>query len=305
MTPDRTFLTRFAWLSIAAAIVTIALKAIAFSITGSVGLLSDALESLVNLAGAVLALAMLAVAARPEDDTHAYGHSKAEYFASGVEGSLIVIAAGTIAFAAVPRLVHPRALEQVDVGLAVSIVAALVNLLVALVLRRAAARYQSITLKANSRHLLADVWTSVGVVAGVGAVALTGWQRLDAIVALAIATHIVWTGIRIVRESVRGLMDTALPESEQRALRDALDRYANQGVHYHALRTRQAGAKRFVSVHVLVPGSWTVHHGHDLLEKIEGDIRATLPNVSVLTHLESLDDPASWKDISLDRNDAR
>lgn len=305
MTTDRSFLTRFAWLSIAAAVVTIALKAIAYSITGSVGLLSDALESLVNLAGAVLALAMLAVAARPEDDTHAYGHSKAEYFASGVEGSLIVIAAGTIAFAAVPRLVHPRALEQVGVGLAVSVVAALVNLLVALILRRAAIRYQSVTLKANSRHLLADVWTSVGVVAGVGAVALTGWQRLDAVVALAIATHIVWTGIRIVRESVRGLMDTALPANEQRALRDALDRYANQGVHYHALRTRQAGAKRFVSVHVLVPGSWTVHQGHELLEKIEGDIRATLPNVSVLTHLESLDDPASWKDIALDRDDGR
>ena len=305
MTTDRSFLTRFAWLSIAAAVVTIALKAIAYSITGSVGLLSDALESLVNLAGAVLALAMLAVAARPEDDTHAYGHSKAEYFASGVEGSLIVIAAGTIAFAAVPRLVHPRALEQVGVGLAVSVVAALVNLLVALILRRAAIRYQSVTLKANSRHLLADVWTSVGVVAGVGAVALTGWQRLDAVVALAIATHIVWTGIRIVRESVRGLMDTALPANEQRALRDALDRYANQGVHYHALRTRQAGAKRFVSVHVLVPGSWTVHQGHELLEKIEGDIRATLPNVSVLTHLESLDDPASWKDMALDRDDGR
>lgn len=305
MTTDRSFLTRFAWLSIAAAVVTIALKAIAYSITGSVGLLSDALESLVNLAGAVLALAMLAVAARPEDDTHAYGHSKAEYFASGVEGSLIVIAAGTIAFAAVPRLVHPRALEQVGVGLAVSVVAALVNLLVALILRRAAIRYQSVTLKANSRHLLADVWTSVGVVAGVGAVALTGWQRLDAVVALAIATHIVWTGIRIVRESVHGLMDTALPANEQRALRGALDRYANQGVHYHALRTRQAGAKRFVSVHVLVPGSWTVHQGHELLEKIEGDIRATLPNVSVLTHLESLDDPASWKDMALDRDDGR
>ena len=304
MTTNRSFLTRFAWLSIGAAVATIALKAIAYYVTGSVGLLSDALESFVNLVGAVLALAMLTVAARPEDESHAYGHSKAEYFASGVEGSLIVLAAATIAFTAVPRLIHPQSLEQVGIGLGVSIAAALINLLVALVLRRAAAQYQSVTLEANSKHLMADVWTSVGVVGGVGAVALTGWQRLDPIVALAVATHIVWTGIGIVRESVRGLMDTALPASEQRALREVLDRYRDQDIHYHALRTRVSGARRFVSVHVLVPGSWTVQKGHELLEKIEGDIRATLDNVSVLTHLESLDDPASWKDIALERDDS-
>jgi cation diffusion facilitator family transporter len=303
MTTDRAFLTRFAWLSIGAAIATIALKAIAYAVTGSVGLLSDALESLVNLAGAVMALAMLSVAARPEDDTHAYGHSKAEYFASGVEGALIVVAAGAIAFAAVPRLLRPHPLEQVSTGLGVSVAAALVNLLAALVIRRAGRRYQSITLDANAKHLLADVWTSVGVVAGVGIGSLTGWQRVDPLVALAVATHIVWTGIRILRESVRGLMDTVLPAGEQRALRDVLDRYRDQGVHYHALRTRISGARRFVSVHVLVPGSWTVQRGHELLEKIEGEIRAQLPNVSVLTHLESLDDPASWKDMSLERDD--
>jgi cation diffusion facilitator family transporter len=302
--PDRSFLTRFAWLSIAAAIVTIALKAFAYVVTGSVGLLSDALESFVNLVGAVLALAMLSVAARPEDDTHAYGHSKAEYFSSGVEGALIVLAAATIAFAAVPRLIEPRPLQQVNIGLSVSIVAALVNLLVALVLRRAGRRYQSITLEASSKHLFADVWTSVAVVAGVGAANVTGWQRLDPFVALAIATHIVWTGIRIVMKSVRGLMDTVLPAHEQDALRAVLNRYRDQGVHYHALRTRQSGARRFVSVHVLVPGSWTVQKGHQLLEKIEGEFRATLPNLSVLTHLESLDDPASWKDMTLEREDA-
>lgn len=304
MTKNRSFLTRFAWLSIGAAIATIALKAVAYFVTGSIGLLSDALESFVNLVGAVLALAMLTVAARPEDDTHAYGHSKAEYFASGVEGSLIVLAAAAIAFAAIPRLIQPQALEQVGVGLAFSIVAALVNLLVALVLRRAASRNDSITLEANSKHLFADVWTSVGVVVGVGAVALTGWQRLDPIVALAVATQIVWTGIRIVLESVRGLMDTALPAQEQEALRAVLDRYRDQDVHYHALRTRQAGATRFVSVHVLVPGSWTVQKGHELLEQIEREIRATLPNASVLTHLEPLDDPASWRDMTLERDDA-
>jgi len=304
MTTDRSFLTRFAWLSIAAALATIALKTTAYAITGSIGLLSDALESLVNLVGAVLALAMLSVAARPEDDTHAYGHSKAEYFASGVEGSLILIAAGTIAFAAIPRLLHPQPLQQIGAGLAVTIAAALINLLVALVLRRAAARYESVILEANSQHLLADVWTSVGVVVGVGAACLTGWQRIDPMVALAVAAHIVWTGVPIVIEAVRGLMDTALPADEQTALRNVLDKYREQGVHYHALRTRRAGAKRFVSVHVLVPGSWTVQRGHELLERIESDIRGALPHVSVLTHLEPLDDPASWKDMSLERDDA-
>ena len=305
MTTDRSFLTRFAWLSIAAAVATIALKAIAYWVTGSVGLLSDALESFVNLVGAVLALAMLTVAARPEDDTHAYGHSKAEYFASSVEGVLIVLAAASIAFAAVPRLIRPRELTEIGVGLAMTIAAALVNLLVALILRRAATRHESITLAASSQHLLADVWTSVGVVAGVGLVALTGWKRLDPIVALAVAAHIVWTGIHIVAESVRGLMDTAIPEEEQRALRDVMDRYRPEGVHYHALRTRRSGARRFVSVHILVPGAWTVQRGHEMSERIEHEIRATLPNVSVLTHLESLDDPASWKDMKLERDDTR
>lgn len=295
-------MTRFAWLSIGAAVATIAMKAIAYWVTGSVGLLSDALESFVNLVGAVLALAMLTVAAKPEDDTHAYGHSKAEYFASSIEGSLIVLAAASIAFAAVPRLIHPRELSEIGTGLAMTLAAALVNLLVALILRRAATRHESITLAASSQHLLADVWTSVGVVAGVGLVALTGWKRLDPIVALAVATHIVWTGIHIVAESVRGLMDTAIPKSEQEALRAVLDRYRSDGIHYHALRTRRSGARRFVSLHVLVPGSWTVQRGHEMLERIEHDIRTALPNVSVLTHLEPLDDPASWKDMKLERD---
>jgi cation diffusion facilitator family transporter len=303
MTTDRSFLTRFAWLSIAAAVATIALKAIAYAVTGSVGLLSDALESFVNLVGAVLSLAMLTVAARPADDSHAFGHSKAEYFSSGVEGSLIVIAAATIAFTAVPRLIHPQPLEQLNVGIAVSLTAALINLVVALVLRRAARRYQSVTLEASSKHLLADVWTSIAVVAGVGGVAIIGWQRLDPVVALAVATHIVWTGIRIVLKSILGLMDTALPADEQQTIRSVLDRYRDQGVHYHALRTRLSGAQRFVSVHVLVPGSWSVQRGHELLERIEGDIRSALPHTSVLTHLEPVDDPASWKDMALERDD--
>ena len=213
---DRAFLTRFAWLSLAAAVFTIGLKSVAYFLTGSVGLLSDALESFVNLAGAGMALAMLTVAARPADEDHAYGHSKAEYFSSGVEGTLILVAAASIAFAAIKRFINPQPLEQVGLGLGVSIIASLVNLAVALVLRKAGKKHQSITLDANAHHLLTDVWTSVGVVTGVGLVALTGWQRLDPIVALLVATNIVWSGVGIVRQSVLGLMDTSLPPDEQK-----------------------------------------------------------------------------------------
>jgi cation diffusion facilitator family transporter len=303
-TTNRASLTRFAWLSLAAALLTIGLKSVAYLLTGSVGLLSDALESGVNLAGALMALAMLTVAARPADEDHAYGHSKAEYFSSGVEGSLILIAAGSIAVAAVQRLLAPKPLEQVGLGLAVSVLASLVNLSVALILLRASKRYRSITLEANANHLLTDVWTSGGVLVGVGAVALTGWQRLDPLVAILVAANIVWAGVRIVRKSVSGLMDTALPPEEQGALRRVLEPYLQTGVQYHALRTRQSGARQFVSLHVLVPGAWTVHEGHQLLERIEADIRQTVPNVTAFTHLESLDDPISWDDMHLDRPEA-
>jgi len=307
MTPpdiaERSSLTRFAWLSIAAALSTMALKTVAYLVTGSVGLLSDSLESVVNLAGAMMALAMLNVAARPADEEHAYGHTKAEYFSSGVEGTLILLAAVSVAYAAVRRFLAPRPLEQIGLGLGVLVVASLINLAVALILLRAGKRSQSITLEANAKHLLTDVWTSAGVLVGVGAVAFTGWQRLDPVVALAVAANIVWAGVRIVRESVLGLMDTALPPAELDALRKVLDSYVQEGIQYHALRSRQSGARRFVSMHVLVPGKWTVHRGHRLLERIEADIRRTLPNVTVLTHLESLDDPASWEDMSLDRKE--
>ena len=296
-----TNLTRYAWLSIAAALATIGLKSVAYLVTGSVGLLSDAVESLVNLVGAVMALSMLTVASRPADEDHSYGHSKAEYFSSGVEGTLILVAALSIGIAAGRRLVAPQALEQVGIGLAVSVCASLVNLAVALLLRRAGRQYHSITLEANAQHLFTDVWTSAGVIVGVTAVAATGWLRLDPIVALLVAANILWTGTTIVRRSVLGLMDTALPPQELAAVKAALDRHLSDGVEYHALRTRQSGARRFVSFHVLVPGEWTVHRGHELLEDVEARIRAAVPNVTVFTHLESLDDPASWEDQSLDR----
>jgi cation diffusion facilitator family transporter len=296
-------LKRFAWLSIAAAIATITLKSAAYLLTGSVGLLSDAMESVVNLIGAIVALAMLTVAARPPDDDHAFGHSKAEYFSSGVEGGLILIAAIGIAIAAVERLRFPAPLEQVGLGVGVSVVASLVNLGVAVAIMRAARQYHSITLEADARHLLTDVWTSAGVIVGIGAVAVTGWQRLDPLVALAVAANIVWTGVQIVRRSIAGLMDTALPPAETDAVKGVLDRHLEQGVEYHALRTRQSGARRFISVHVLVPGGWTVQRGHQLLEAIESDIRRVVPNATVLTHLESSGDPASWDDLALDRAD--
>jgi cation diffusion facilitator family transporter len=304
MTPpamNRASLTRFAWISIAAAILTIALKTAAYYLTGSVGLLSDALESLVNLVGGFMALAMLTIAARPADEDHAYGHSKAEYFSSGVEGALILVAALSIGYAAVPRLMHPQPLEQVGVGLAVSVLASLINLAVALLLLRVGITHHSITLEANARHLLTDVWTSVGVLIGVTAVVLTGWLWLDPVVALLVAANIVWTGAHIVWRSISGLMDLALPAEDLATVRRVLDTYRSDEVQFHALLTRQAGARKFVSTHVLVPGAWTVQHGHELLEKIEQDIRAALPNSTIFTHLESLDDPASWADERLDR----
>ncbi len=204
-TTDRSSLTRFAWLSIGAAVVTIALKTVAYLLTGSVGLLSDALESVVNLVGALMALAMLTIAARPADEDHAYGHSKAEYFSSGVEGTLILVAAVSIIVTAIPKLITPKPLEQVGLGLGVSVAASLVNLGVALILLKAGKRYNSITLEADAQHLMTDVWTSVGVLAGVGAVALTGWERLDPIVAFIVAANIIWSGVRIVRNIRPGI----------------------------------------------------------------------------------------------------
>jgi cation diffusion facilitator family transporter len=301
----RRSLTRFAWLSIVAAMVTIGLKTAAYLITGSVGLLSDAVESLVNLAGGILALAMLTIAARPADDDHAYGHSKAEYFSSGVEGTLILIAAASIAVAGVQRLIEPRPLEQVGLGLAITGLAALINLGVALLLFRAGREANSITLQANAHHLLTDVWTSAGVIVGVGAAALTGWVRLDSILALLVAANIVRTGVGIVHESVLGLMDAALPVAQRTVIDRVLEVYRQQGVEFHATRTRQSGARRFVSTHVLVPGEWTVQKGHELLDRIEGDIRAALPDTTVFTHLESLDDPASWEDVTLEGRPVR
>jgi cation diffusion facilitator family transporter len=299
---SRSYLKRFAWLSIGAAIITIALKTAAYYLTGSVGLLSDALESFVNLAGAIIALAMLTIASRPEDEGHDFGHSKAEYFSSGAEGSFIIIAAGGIAYSAIERLFNPQPLEHLGIGLVVSAIAGVVNLAAALVIGYNGRKHHSITLTANSRHLMTDVLTSLGVLAGVGLVAITGWGALDSLVAIAVAINIVWSGIGILRHSVSGLMDSALPDDELKLVREKIEEILPKGTTYHALMTRQAGARRFVSFHVLVPGKWTVDHGHILLEKLEVQLTQLLPNMVVFTHIEPLDDPASWKDQTLDHH---
>ncbi|HET9552921.1 MAG TPA: cation diffusion facilitator family transporter [Anaeromyxobacteraceae bacterium] len=297
-------LGRFAWLSIAAAVTTIALKMAAWWLTGSVGLLSDAMESLVNLVAAVMTLLMLTVAARPPDEDHAWGHSKAEYFASGAEGALILLAASGIGWAAVQRLLSPQPIEQAGLGVAVSTAASLVNLGVSRVLAAAGRRHHSIALEADARHLMTDVWTSAGVLAAIGLVALTGWNVLDPLIAIAVALQIVWTGVHLMRRSATGLLDVALVPEEQAALKAILARHEGPDLKFHAVRTRQAAARRFISLHVLVPGAWTVRRGHDLLEQIEQEIRDAIPNAHVMTHLEALEDPAAWEDEGLDRAEA-
>lgn len=294
-------LTRFAWLSIAAALVTIALKGGAYLLTGSVGLLSDAIESLVNLVAAIVALVVLTVAARGPDDEHDYGHTKAEYFSSGLEGALIFVAALGIIWSALQRLLNPQPIEQVGLGLGISVVASAVNGLVAWRLFRAAREFRSIALQADAKHLMTDVWTSAGVLVGVGLVAVTGWTPLDPILALLVAANITWSGYGLINRSVHGLLDTALPNDEMAEVEEVLVRYrATAGIQTHAVRSRQSGRRRFVSLHILVPPGWTISQAHDLAEHIERDIRAALPDTTVFTHLEPLGDPTAMADTTLE-----
>jgi cation diffusion facilitator family transporter len=268
-----------------------------------VALLSDALESVVNLLAAAMALLALSVAARPADADHEYGHNKAEYFSSGFEGGLILVAAVGIAYAAARRLLSPQPIEQPGLGLAVAAAAAVINLAAAQLLFRAGRSHRSIVLEADAQHLMTDVWTSAGVIAGVGLTSLTGWRILDPLVALAVAAHILRAGMGLLRGSALGLLDTALPEETRRAIVRILEAYVAQGIRYHALRTRQAGRWRFISVHVLVPGGWTVQRGHDLLERLEEDVRRGVPDSTVFTHLEPIEDPLSFQDERLERTD--
>jgi cation diffusion facilitator family transporter len=298
-------LRRYAILSVVAAILTISLKGLAYWITGSVGFLSDALESVVNLVAATIALFALVVAARPADEEHAYGNTKVEYFASGFEGALILIAAGTIGYTAVGRLIEPQPVTDVGIGLVLVLIATAINFAVARLLLNAGRHHGSIVLEADARHLLTDVWTSGVVMAGVAITALTGWMRLDPILALLVAVNIVRIGWSLVRRSVLGLIDTALNEETRERIVATLRSFEPAGVQFHALRTRQAGTRRFVSFHILVPGDWTVQRGHDLLEQIEQAVRDQVPNSTVFTHLEPLEDPLSWEDERLERRPAR
>jgi cation diffusion facilitator family transporter len=295
-------LERYAWISVAAAIVTIVLKTAAWYITGSVGLLSDALESLINLAAALLTLFMLRLAAAPPDEAHPYGRFKAEYFSSGIEGALIVFAAVSIAFAAVPRLAAPASIEAPLLGLALSAAATAINLGAGLLLIMAGRRQHSIALEADGHHLMTDVWTSVGVIAAVGLVAATGWLILDPLIALAVAIHIVWTGVVLMRLSFIGLLDAAIPEAERAEVEKIFAEYRQRyGVDFHALLTRQAGARRFISFHLLVPDAWPVDRAHQLSEEIEERVRSLVPNAILLSHIEPISQPASYDDIKLER----
>jgi cation diffusion facilitator family transporter len=293
-------LAKWAWLSIAAAIITIGLKSSAYLLTGSVGLLSDALESVVNLVAAILALIALTIAARPADDSHHFGHGKAEYFSAGAEGVMIFVAAALIIVSAVQRLMNPQPLEELGIGLAITLVATAINGVVGFLILRAGRRHRSITLVADGKHLLTDVWTSAGVIIGVGLVAVTGWLPLDSLVAIGVALNILWTGYGLISHSMRGLMDHALPAEQEAEVVEALRRIASEHpsgeVEFHAIQSREAGRERFVSMHVLVPGEWTVTQGHDLLEHVEESIRAVLPDAQVHTHLEPREDPRSYGD---------
>ena len=292
---------RYAVLSIVAAVLTIGLKLGAYFLTGSVGLFSDAAESVVNLVAAVAALWALLYASRPPDEEHAFGHDKAEYFSSGLESALILIAAVWIGITAWDRLMDPQPLHNVGIGLSITLVAAAINGIVALIILRAGRRLRSITLQADAQHLLTDVWTSLGVVLGIATVYLTGWLVLDPLIGLLVTANILWTGVRLLRDTAQGLLDRALPPEDRKVISRVLSRYEEKGIKFHALRTRASGPRRFISMHVLVPGEWTVQQGHDLSERIEKDLAEALPQSTFFIHIEPSEDPASFADQTLDR----
>ncbi len=305
----------YGWLSIFAALSTIALKSYAYFLTDSVGLLSDALESIINLVAAVIMLVVLYIAAKPPDDKHPYGHEKIEYFSSGAEGVMILLAAVSIMMTAWDRLQHPQSLQQLDIGIAISIFASIINLIVALILMRAGKKNHSITLESDGKHLMTDVWTTAGILLGIGIIliansfeeslaiaerfGLNGWEILDPIIAMFVALNIVWTGFQLLHRTFSGLMDAALIPTEQAKIIHVLEQFVVlNGIAYHAFRTRYSGARRFMSVHILVPGNWSVQQGHDLVELIEQRIIEIFDNIDIDTHLEPIEDPVSWEHLN-------
>jgi len=294
-------LSGYAWLSVLTAVLTLLLKGEAYRRSQSVGVLSDALESFVNLAAALLALAMLRWAALPPDDDHAFGHEKAEYISAGVEGGLILVAAGGILTSALPRLVHTQPLLDWGMGSGLVALATLANAATATVLLRAGRRHGSIALEADAGHLYSDCLSSLGVLLGVALCAWTGGQILDPLIAIGVAIYVGWTGVSILGRSIHGVLDASLPPEQLEAIERLLDPYRSDGLDFHALRTRRAGRSSFIQLHVLVPGEWSVSKGHDLLEEIEAKLRELVPGARLHTHLEPLDDPASFEDIHLER----
>nr|WP_237421640.1 cation diffusion facilitator family transporter [Gordonia sp. SID5947] len=287
-------------MSIAASIVVILMKIAAWQVSGSVGLLSDAAESVVNVVAAVGAFIALRVAARPPDEGHNFGHTKVEYFSAVFEGVMIVVAAVLIIVAAVERLINPRELESVGLGLVISVVATMVNGAVGVILLRIGRRHRSLTLEADGKHLLTDVWTTAGVVVAVALVAVTGWLALDSVVAIAVAINILVVGGRLVLRSGAGLMDSAMPAEDRAIIDEVLDRFRSAGIAFHDIRTREAGHERFLQMHMLVPGSWSVDHAHDVAEEVEGELRSALDHLNVATHLEPIDDPRAYEPWRLD-----
>lgn len=289
--PTTAHLERFLWLSLGAAVVILGIKLAAAALTGSIGMWSDALESTVNVAAAGVALWALRLSSKPADHNHDFGHGKAEYFSAAVEGSMILVAAAVIIIGAVMRLLSPQPLENLGIGLALLAVATAANLAIGLLLIRTGRRYRSITLEADGQHLLTDVWTSVGVLVAIGAVALTGLHWLDPVIALVVGTNILFTGYKLVRRSVVGLLDGTLPEDEVEKVSQVLDDVAHDPrVHISQLRTRESGRQRFVYATVTVPGEWTVTRSHDLADAVEGAVDAALPGTTTFVHIEPNDE---------------
>jgi len=278
---------RMVYLSIATSLATIALKFGAYFLTGSVSLWSDALESLVNLAAALVALGALIVAERPADERHMYGHDKAEYFSSGVEGALILVAAVSIIWSAVHRLVDPQPLARLGPGIVIAFLAGAMNFATARVMLKVARQHDSIVIEADAKHLLTDVWTSAGIIGGLLVVmAMPQWAVLDPVMAIAVGIHIVVTGVGLLRRSADGLMDAALPASELKRAEALIRTELPDGANFHALRTRKAGARRFLELHLLVPGTMSVLESHALCDRIEATLMAHLAKAHVTIHVE-------------------
>ncbi len=282
-------------LSIAAALATMALKVGAAWITGSVGLLADALESLINLLAAATAYGVLWYASRPADKTHTFGHEKIEYFASGLEGGLILLAgAGTILYA-VRRWLQPQPLQELEWGTAIAAAAAIINLVVARILLYHGRRTGSIVLEADGKHLMSDVWTSAGVLAGLALVLATGLEWLDPLLAVAVGANIAWTGLELIWRSFQGLMDHALPAAEQEQIRSIIRGHLPTPGDFHMLRTRRSGQRRFAEFHLLLPGDTPVRTAHEIAHRIEHHLRQQFPGIEVMAHVEPIEEACAWE----------